>query len=88
MPDFSNFDSRGYPTVDARAGYAEWAPTYEDAVKDSMDIALLARLEIKWAAIESAVDLGCGTGRIGEWLSKPGSPRSTASTSRPRCSSG
>ena len=32
---------RGYRTVDARAGYGEWAATYEDTVKDAMDLDLL-----------------------------------------------
>ena len=33
--DFAGFDKRGYRTVDARSGYAEWASTYEDTVKDA-----------------------------------------------------
>lgn len=38
MPKFSDFDARGYRTVDVRSGYAEWVLTYERTVEDAMDI--------------------------------------------------
>jgi hypothetical protein len=34
--DFSEFDSRGYRTVDVRAGYAEWVARYDQTVEDAM----------------------------------------------------
>jgi SAM-dependent methyltransferase len=70
---FSQFDSRRYRTVDARAGYAEWASTYEQTVVDAMDIALLEQLtEPSWHTTRRAADLGCGTGRTGVWLARHG----------------
>lgn len=69
MADFTPFDTRGYRTVDVRSGYGEWVATYEDTVKDAMDIELLDGLqEVDWAAMSTAADLGCGTGRTGAWL--------------------
>ena len=69
--DFSEFDARGYRTVDVRTGYAEWVPTYEDTVQDAMDIALLDDLRrVDWAG--RAADLGCGTGRTAAWLREHG----------------
>ena len=69
MPDFSDFDARGYRTVDVRSGYAEWVPTYEQTVEDAMDLALLDELaSVPWASLDTAADLGCGTGRTGAWL--------------------
>jgi SAM-dependent methyltransferase len=69
MADFAMFDTRGYPTVDVRTGYGEWAATYERTVEDAMDIDLLDVLTgVDWAAVARAADLGCGTGRTGSWL--------------------
>src|SRR3954454_5234533 len=69
MAGFHPFDSRGYRTVDARSGYGEWAPTYEQTVEDAMDIDLLEALEaIRWADVRGAADLGCGSGRSGATL--------------------
>ena len=69
MSDFSDFDTRGYRTVDVRTGYREWAPTYEDTVEDAMDIALLETLtQPSWGELRRAADLGCGTGRTAAWL--------------------
>ena len=69
MTDFARFDQRHYPTVDARAGYAQWAPTYEDTVEDMMDLALLDRLDsVPWHDVTRAADLGCGSGRTAQWL--------------------
>lgn len=73
MPRFSDFDSRGYRTVDVRTGYGEWVATYEQTVQDVMDIALLDGLKVPdWGAVRRAVDLGCGTGRTGSWLRRQG----------------
>ena len=69
MLKFSDFDARGYRTVDVRTGYGEWVPVYERTVLDAMDIALLDALTSPpWRTRESAADLGCGTGRTGAWL--------------------
>lgn len=73
MPEFADFDSRGYRTVDVRTGYGEWVSTYEDTVEDAMDLALLDRLAgPDWRAVGRAADLGCGTGRTGAWLRAQG----------------
>lgn len=68
--DFARFDRRGYPTVSALDGYGEWARTYENTVLDVMDLRLLARLSVPWQG--PALDLACGTGRVGQWLSGRG----------------
>lgn len=70
--EFAAFDARGYRTVDARSGYDGWAATYDDSVVDAMDIRLLERLPVDWAATRRALDLGCGTGRTGAWLRSVG----------------
>jgi SAM-dependent methyltransferase len=71
--DFSQFDTRQYPTRSARDGYGEWAASYEDTVLDVMDIRLLARLQsVQWNQCEKVADLACGTGRIGVWLKGQG----------------
>jgi SAM-dependent methyltransferase len=69
MIRFADFDTRGYRTVDVRAGYGQWVRTYEQTVQDAMDIALLQRLTVpSWHTVRRAADLGCGTGRTGAWL--------------------
>jgi SAM-dependent methyltransferase len=74
--DFALFDQRGYPTLPVREGYGAWAQTYEDVVLDEMDLRLLERLEgIDWTTAVRALDLACGTGRIGAWLNGAGVPR-------------
>jgi SAM-dependent methyltransferase len=71
--DFSAFDTRRYPTIPVQRGYDEWAATYEQTVHDLMDLRLLARLPaVKWRRVDRAVDLACGTGRIGVWLKQAG----------------
>lgn len=70
---FDDFDQRGYPRVDVRTGYGEWAATYDASVLDAMDIALLGRLATpQWSTVDMAADLGCGTGRTGAWLRASG----------------
>lgn len=71
--DFSNFDVRHYRTLPVVDGYREWAAHYESTVHDEMDLRLLERLRsVPWAETTSALDLACGTGRIGRWLSAHG----------------
>jgi SAM-dependent methyltransferase len=73
MPAFSSFDRRGYPMLSARDGYAQWAASYEQTIKDDMDRVLLERIStIAWPSIARAADLGCGTGRTGAWLASHG----------------
>lgn len=75
MPQFSDFDTRRYPTVDVRTGYGEWVATYEATVKDAMDLDLLRALtSVPWSMLRDAADLGCGTGRTGVWLRGAGVP--------------
>jgi SAM-dependent methyltransferase len=75
VPCFSDFDSRGYRTVDVRSGYAEWVATYDDTVEDALDIELLESLAaVPWQTVGRAADLGCGTGRTGAWLQAKGVP--------------
>ena len=76
MVDFARFDTRHYPTLGVREGYAAWAPTYESTVSDLMDQRLLERLtSIDWANVGDAADLACGTGRGGSWLKGRGVAR-------------
>jgi ubiquinone/menaquinone biosynthesis C-methylase UbiE len=71
--DFSQFDTRNYPTVSAKEGYGEWAATYESVVLDVMDLRLLKRLQtVDWKQAAEVADLACGTGRIGIWLKQQG----------------
>lgn len=73
LVDFSDFDARGYRTVDARTGYGQWVASYEDTVQDAMDVELLeALVRVPWEAVTTAADLGCGTGRTGAWLRRRG----------------
>jgi SAM-dependent methyltransferase len=69
VPDFAAFDQRHYATLPVREGYAAWAPTYEATVEDVMDLALLERIDsVPWQSVTRAADLGCGSGRTGQWL--------------------
>lgn len=67
--DHSLYDKRKYPILDVQEGYTEWARTYEQVVHSEMDLRLLDRLKsVDWSAMKLALDLACGTGRIGNWL--------------------
>lgn len=67
--EFSRYDTRRYPTVSVTDGYGDWSGHYEQTVHDEMDIALLDRItSVAWNGVQRAVDLACGTGRIGAWL--------------------
>jgi SAM-dependent methyltransferase len=71
--DFAPFDKRNYRTLPVRDGYRAWAGTYESTVQDAMDIRLLRRVEtVAWGQTQRAIDLACGTGRIGAWLREQG----------------
>ena len=76
MPAFSSFDDRQYPTLSARDGYALWAASYEQTIKDDMDRGVLDRIaSVVWPDVQRAADLGCGTGRTGAWLRAHGVAR-------------
>jgi SAM-dependent methyltransferase len=71
--DFSPFDNRGYPTLSVKDGYSAWAESYDDTVLDLMDLRVAGSLEaVRWDEHEEALDLACGTGRIGAWLRSRG----------------
>jgi SAM-dependent methyltransferase len=73
MADFSLFDRRRYPTLPVREGYAAWAPSYDATVLDLMDLRLAERLQsLRWEDYPEALDLACGTGRMGAWLAGRG----------------
>ena len=73
MPPFASFDKRNYRTLSVRQGYREWAATYESTIKPDMDLWLLEELQtIAWKKVDRCADLGCGTGRTGEWLTSKG----------------
>jgi SAM-dependent methyltransferase len=71
--DFSLFDTRNYETVSVEEGYGEWVRTYDEAEVGMLDSQLLARIQaVPWVQVHQAVDLACGTGRIGAWLQQRG----------------
>lgn len=68
---FNLYDKRGYETVALLEGYKIWSKMYDDDLSvEWLDISLLRELEtVRWQnGIKTAVDLACGTGRIGQWL--------------------
>ena len=69
--DFSVYDSRNYKTLSVPEGYAEWSKTYHamELDLDLIDRPLLdSSTAISWSQITNAVDLACGTGRVGAYL--------------------
>ena len=69
--DHSIYDKRKYPVLGVREGYTEWVKTYEETVHDEMDLRLLEGLKtVDWGSLQTIIDLACGTGRIGEWMSQ------------------
>ncbi|MEL6461813.1 MAG: class I SAM-dependent methyltransferase [Cyanobacteria bacterium J06621_15] len=73
MYTFSLYDKRNYSTVDVLTGYKKWSSTYDETVDSELDIPLLTNLKtVPWSKINKVLDLGCGTGRIGQWLKNQG----------------
>ncbi|MCH8054298.1 MAG: methyltransferase domain-containing protein [Planctomycetes bacterium] len=71
--DFSDFDTRNYKTLPIADGYAEWSRTYDETVRDLLDLPLLEQIRsVDWPNVGRAVDLACGTGRTGAWLAQRG----------------
>ena len=66
---YAAYDRRGYATVDVATGYNAWADVYGE-LDDRLDLDLFAASPLLARRISGArvVDLGCGTGRIGQWL--------------------
>jgi SAM-dependent methyltransferase len=59
--------------LDTANGYAAWAPCYDTTMDDRLDLTLLSSLgSAQWNVMAAAVDLACGTGRIGAWLKAHG----------------
>src|SRR5271166_2156884 len=51
-------------------------PSYDETMDGRLDLSLLQSLvSVDWSAIAAAVDLGCGTGRIGAWVKANGVAR-------------
>jgi SAM-dependent methyltransferase len=74
--DFSSFDTRKYETLSVADGYAAWSGTYDDTVRDLLDLPLLERIRsVDWSNVGRAADLACGTGRAGAWLARQGVKR-------------
>jgi SAM-dependent methyltransferase len=70
---FHEYDQRGYRTVDVRSGYAIWAETYDRSMDDTFDLPLLEAVASSGLnGAETALDLACGTGRLGVWLKRRG----------------
>jgi ubiquinone/menaquinone biosynthesis C-methylase UbiE len=67
--DFSSHDTRRYQTLSVVAGYDEWSEFYDATVSERLDLPLLDKSRsLKSRTFRNALDLGCGTGRIGCWL--------------------
>lgn len=78
MPAFSSFDTRNYPTVTPREGYGLWSVSYEETIKEDMDLRLLERIgTVRWDRVERAAisaagpdgrDHGSGRTASGKWM--------------------
>lgn len=69
--DFWDFDTRHYKTLSVAEGYAAWSRTYDNTVRDLLDLPLLERIRsVDWPSVGRAADLACGTGRSGAWLAQ------------------
>lgn len=67
---FENYDRRKYRTLSVEQGYRLWSESYDRFMAPfQLDLPLLARCNaVKLRGVRSALDLGCGTGRMGSWL--------------------
>ena len=71
--DFKHFDSRHYKTHEVKEGYRRWAQHYDAMSTGFIDLDLLGQItSVDWSGREEALDLACGTGRIGAWLLEHG----------------
>ena len=71
---YKPFDQSHYRTLPVRFGYAEWSAHYDrDMAQWPLDFPLLSRLRfVRFRKVRRALDLACGTGRIGAWLKAKG----------------
>lgn len=72
---FAAYDKRHYRTVDVLEGYRLWSRSYDCRMTDDLDVALLRRLASVDFGVDYAIDLACGTGRTGSWLTSVGARR-------------
>ena len=75
--DFSPFDSRKYKTLGVREGYREWAATYEDTVKEQLDLTETTQDVLGAEAVFQSTDIiGDSTNAALDaaqaWLARPG----------------
>ncbi|MCG8418678.1 MAG: class I SAM-dependent methyltransferase [Proteobacteria bacterium] len=71
--DFARYDARHYETLSVADGYRAWSHLYDTQLDGNLDIVLLDRINsVDWSRVGEAVDLACGTGRIGAWLAEHG----------------
>lgn len=71
--EFAPYDVRGYEVLSVSEGYSSWAELYDEQLDGNLDIALLEQVQsVEWSGVNAAVDLACGTGRIGQWLRQRG----------------
>ncbi len=71
---FEAFDRRKHKTLSVERGYRLWSESYDRfMIPFQLDYPLMARCkELRPKRVKTAVDLGCGTGRIGSWLKSRG----------------
>ncbi|MBL8744326.1 MAG: class I SAM-dependent methyltransferase, partial [Myxococcales bacterium] len=69
---FAAYDKRHYRTTGVLEGYRLWSRSYDQMMTDDLDLVLLRRLTSVDFRVGHAIDLACGTGRIGAWLASMG----------------
>jgi len=71
---YEPFDRRRYKTLSVPEGYKEWSAVYDRQMEPGfLDAYLLRRMPaVNFGRVRTALDLACGTGRIGAWLRKKG----------------
>ena len=71
---YEPFDRRHYKTLSVPEGYKEWSAVYDRQMEPGfLDAYILRRMTaVDFGRSRTALDLACGTGRIGAWLKKKG----------------
>ncbi|MEK7477624.1 MAG: class I SAM-dependent methyltransferase [Candidatus Coatesbacteria bacterium] len=71
---FEHFDRRNYTTLPVTAGYRRWSEVYDRQLRSGLlEFPLLRRMQgVAFGRVRTALDLACGTGRIGAWLKTKG----------------
>jgi SAM-dependent methyltransferase len=72
--EFERFDRRHYKTLSVAEGYKVWSAVYDRQLRAGLlEFPLLRRMTaVDFGRARTAIDLACGTGRIGAWLKKKG----------------